>query len=67
MKWYQDRHKANPSENLTQLHDLTVKMLGTRDSPALKTKGAETYGILKYLVDYYSRTLNMLPLLLPSC
>ena len=51
MAWYKARHAAMPTENLTRLTDLTVKMLGSRASPKLKLKGAETWGMMLFLVD----------------
>ena len=36
---------------LTQLCDLTTGMLGTRSHKELKTKGAETKGLLYFIVD----------------
>ena len=38
------------NKGLTKVTDLTVKMLGTASSPALKTKAMETYGICLWLV-----------------
>ena len=49
--WYDARKRTHPGEDLTVLHDLTVKMLGTKDAPALKMSGAETWGFLMFLVD----------------
>jgi hypothetical protein len=50
MSWYKTRHAQNPTENLTRVADFTVKMIGKRSSPKLKTKGAETYGLMKFLL-----------------
>ena len=44
--WY----KEFKAERLTRLCDLTPSMLGTAASPKLKSKGAETYGLLLYLL-----------------
>ena len=46
--WYRERARANPEENVTRLGDLTVKMLGRRDAPSLKTKAAETWGLVLF-------------------
>ena len=51
LAWYKQRHEANPGGNLTRVADLTVKMLGTKDAPKLKTKAAETWGLTLFLVD----------------
>ena len=49
-QWYTSRQRRQPSENLTRVADFTVKMIGTRDDPKFKTKGAETWGLLLFLV-----------------
>ena len=47
------QHKREaPSEVLTELRDLTMNMEGTQDAPLCKSKGAETYGLLCFLVWY---------------
>ena len=50
-QWYKDRHKLDSKENLTRLSDFTKSMLGEDDGGKLKTKGAETWGVLLFLVD----------------
>ena len=50
MAWYGDYRQEHPSKVLTRLNDLTMKMLGTEDSPKCKTKGAETWGLLLFLI-----------------
>ena len=48
-------------KNLTAVSDFTMKMCGTQNDRACKTKGAETYGImlfLLYLMDKYSHRLG---------
>lgn len=47
--WYKTFSVQHPTEILTRLADLTPKMLGTPDRRKLKTKGAETYGVLCFL------------------
>ena len=49
--WYKERHETFPTENLTKLSDLTPKMLGTPEAPLLKTKAAETWGLVHFCVD----------------
>jgi len=49
--WYRRRRKSHPTEKLTELSDLVPKMLGTKADPQLKTKAAETFGILVFLDD----------------
>ena len=55
MGWYSKRHQEHPSERLTRVADFTFKMVGTRAEPNLKTKGAETYGIMKFLLFLISK------------
>ena len=50
-RWYRDRARSHPEENLTRLSDLTLKMLGTKAAPKLRTKAAETWGLLLFLVE----------------
>jgi hypothetical protein len=46
--WYPARHKLDPREKLTRVHDLTVKVVGTPSERKMGTKGAETYGLLVF-------------------
>ena len=55
MAFYKQHKREAPSEVLTELHDLTMKMVGTQDAPLCKTKGAETYGLLRFLVWYMGK------------
>ena len=55
MQWYEARHRARPSEGLTRLHDLTVKMCGTAAKPDIKVKAAECWGLLLFLVEELAR------------
>jgi hypothetical protein len=48
--FFKNRRLQHPNENLTQPHDLTDKMFGTRSSPSLKLSGAETWAFLLYMV-----------------
>ena len=50
-KWYKDRHALGPTENLTRISDLTRKMMGESGGKQLKVKGAESWGVLLFLVD----------------
>ena len=38
-----------PDRNLTRVHDITPAMVGTKADNKLKTKGAETWGVLLFL------------------
>ena len=44
MQLYKDYRHENPASNLTQVDDLTVGMISPRESNAITTKGAETFG-----------------------
>ena len=48
-RWYKIRHAENPQEKLTRIDDITPGMIGTRNAPTMKTKGAETWGLLLFL------------------
>ena len=48
--WYKNRHRQFPDERLTRVM-LTAKKLGKPSDPQLKTKAAQTYGVLLYLAD----------------
>jgi len=53
--FYDRRHAALPEENLTRVSDMVPAMLGTSADPKLKTKGAETWGFLFFLLDELRR------------
>jgi hypothetical protein len=48
--WYSVQERENPDQQLTRLDDLTVKMLGPRDEPEMKSKGAETKCLIPFCV-----------------
>jgi hypothetical protein len=50
-RWYVARAKSHPNENLTRLSDFVPNMLGSKNDNILKTKAAETYGILVFMGD----------------
>ena len=47
--WYASRRLRQPTENLTQVADVTPGLFGSMD-PKLKTKAAETWGMLLFSV-----------------
>jgi hypothetical protein len=53
--WYKDRHRRFPSEVLTQVSDWTPSMVGTQTHPRCKTKAAETWSVLLWLLDELRR------------
>ena len=46
---YAARHQPNPREGITRLGNITPKMLGSNADRKLKTKCAETWGVLLWL------------------
>ena len=61
MAWYKARKSEHPSENLTQVNDWTPAMVGSSAKPKCKTKGAETWGLLLFLLEEirtYSRFIT---------
>ena len=48
--WYDTRHTADPLEGLTRLQEFKSTMLGSRNARVLKTKAAETKGLLFFTV-----------------
>ena len=48
--WYDKRKKEFPDESIYRMQNLTVKMLGTRKSPSLRAKAAETKFLLFFAV-----------------
>eukprot|EP00969_Alexandrium_andersonii_P011270 489530-Alexandrium_andersonii.AAC.1 len=51
LAWYAARRKTHPQENITEVQDLTVKMLGSVTKQKIKAKAAESYGLLLFSVD----------------
>eukprot|EP00973_Karenia_brevis_P095558 12427944-Karenia_brevis.AAC.1 len=49
--WYRRRHRENPREKLTRISKMTKGKLGTRAEQTCDTKGAEAWGLLKYLCE----------------
>ena len=47
--WYAARRRMHPTERLTRLGNITPKMLGSISDRKLKTKGAETWGVLLFI------------------
>eukprot|EP00969_Alexandrium_andersonii_P268367 11859589-Alexandrium_andersonii.AAC.1 len=50
LSWYQ----RNRELGLTEVQDVQLSMLGTRDRPLAKFKGAETKGVLLFCIDLLS-------------
>lgn len=51
-KWYKQRSTKYPEEKLTHLKTLKQTMLGTGPSSTLKTKAAESFGLLLFCLDF---------------
>ena len=61
LRFYKQRRRDNPAEELTHLADLTPKMLGARAAKRLKTKGAETWGFALFMLAELRCHLPRLP------
>ena len=48
--WYRARHSLARREKMTRVHEFTSKMLGDKGAGKVKTKGAETWGVLLWLL-----------------
>jgi hypothetical protein len=44
-------YKTAENVKLTRVHDLTLKMVGTQAAPQCKTKAAETFGLMLFLIN----------------
>ena len=53
--FYSAYKKQKLQHPLTELKDITAKMLGNSENPKLKTKGAETWGFFLWLVKVISQ------------
>ena len=60
-KWYKDRAQSNPHETLTRCTDISFKMVGDHAHKKLKTKGAETWGILLFVIHSLERHAACIP------
>ena len=50
-KWYVKRSKTFPNEKLTHINTLKASMFGSGPQGPLKTKAAETFGLLLFVLD----------------
>ena len=60
IQFYADHRRLHPGSPLTEVSDLTLGRLTTREAGVLKTKGAETYGMLKFVLhvlDVYGQSV----------
>ena len=55
--WYKARQQQRPDEHLTRINNFTKKVVGDPDAKKLKTKGAETWGFLLFLLDKLNANL----------
>ena len=58
--WYKRRHRSKPEEKLTRCK-LTKGKLGTRTQQDCRTKGAQTWGLLNFLLDVLETRKNSMP------
>lgn len=49
-EWYRDQRRIRPHEEITQVTDFTVRMLGKPGSQSLSTKAAETKGLVPFVL-----------------
>lgn len=60
--WYTKWESEHPSDQVTKMGDLTLKMIGrTAATSKLKLKAMETFWFLRFLLDLLQRYLNQLP------
>ena len=59
--WYARARRRDPPLEISQLSNLTLKMLGALDAPMLRTKAMETLGLAMFLVETLPTFLNRLP------
>ena len=53
--FHKSYHSLFPDRNLTRVHDITPAMVGTKADKKLKTKGAETWGVLLFLQSIFEK------------
>lgn len=53
--FYRRHGQEHPTEHLTMVNDISMKMVGTRSSPVLHMSAAESYGFALYLADALGR------------
>lgn len=58
--WYKHRESMF-ADGFTRVHDLTVKMLGTAESPMLPLSGAEIWGLMVFLTDALQKYSGQTP------
>jgi len=58
-RFYWRRRREKPHEPLTEVGNITAKMLGTNDNRKLKTKAAETWGLLMFINDFLSNPTKL--------
>ena len=59
--WYKRRHRLDVTEKLTRIHNLQKGRLGDNADPQCKTKAAETWGFMLFLLDTLRLHINRLP------
>ena len=59
--FYEEFQKANASQQLSRVSNLTWKMLGSSERPKLKTRAAETYGLLLFAVHLLDKFKSHFP------
>jgi hypothetical protein len=60
-RFYKEFKRGNPHAPLSEIGDLDLKVLGSRASPSLHAKGAETEGLLAFVVFVLRLHSHILP------
>ena len=58
--WYRERRRSLRAK-VTEIQQLSKRLLGSSQEPTCKTKGAETWGLLLFLIDLLQEKLSRLP------
>ena len=55
MSWCKARHAEFPQERLTRVADFNAKLVGSASNQVLKSKGAETCGLMKFMIHIFDK------------
>ena len=59
--WYAARKQTHPAQVLTEIQDITIKMVGTKQSPDLAIKAAECKGFMFFTHSLWVRFHTLCP------
>ena len=60
-QWYKQRHRQYPTEKITRIKHMSHGRIGSNTERACKTKAAETWGLMLFLLDVIEGNLPRLP------